>query len=104
MDLRVVETREILRAAFAPSVLAAGLSDLDGSAIRGPQRPLTQAIAAWAYDRGFHGVVYTSRFDDGWTCWAVFKGAVVVPVGMPRRLRRDDPDLAFTAALFHFAP
>lgn len=104
LDLRVVETREILRAAFAPSVLAAGLSDLDGSAIRGPQRPLTQSIAAWAYDRGYHGLAYTSRFDDRWTCWAVFEGAAVTPVGAPRRLRRDDPDLALTAALFHFAP
>ena len=104
LDLRVVETREALRMVFAASVLAIGLGDLDGATVRGPQRQLTQAIAGWAYDQGYHGLVYTSRFDDRWTCWAVFEGATVLPIGSPRPIRREDTDLTFTAALFQFEP
>ncbi|HEY8746007.1 MAG TPA: RES family NAD+ phosphorylase [Chloroflexota bacterium] len=101
LDLRVVQTREALRQVFASSVLAIGLSDLEGATVRGPQRQLTQAIAGWAFDQGYHGLVYTSRFDDRWTCWAVFEAATTVPNGQPRPIRRGDTDLAWTAALFH---
>jgi hypothetical protein len=37
-------------------------------------RPLTQAIALWAHEHEFGGLVYTSSHDLAreWTCWALF--------------------------------
>ena len=103
LDLRAVETREALRAILAPLVLGVGMADLDGAAVRSPERRLTRAIAGWAHDAGFQGIVYTSRLDDRWACWAIFEGAELVPVGAPRPIRRGDRDLLATAALFHLA-
>jgi hypothetical protein len=99
LDVRRVQTREELRRLFAPAVLQVGLEDFDGGAIRSLQRSFTQAIAGWAFNQGFQGIVYTSRFDDAWTCWAIFEGAAIQPVGVPRRIGRSDPDLALAAAL-----
>ncbi len=51
-------------------------------------------MSRFAYDNGFHGIAYISRFDDNFDCWAIFEGArfdVVdrVPIA------RDDPDLLY---------
>lgn len=100
LDLRTIETREVLRTLLAPLVLGVGMGDLDGAAVRSAERRLTRAIAGWAAARGFHGITYTSRLDDHWTCWALFEGAAIVPLGPPAPLRRGDPDLLATAALF----
>jgi hypothetical protein len=50
LDLRVPETRAVLRTIFAPALLHLGLPDLDVSAVYGPSRTLTQAIGRWAYE------------------------------------------------------
>lgn len=72
---RAFLTREI------PEILArCGTPELDISDIRGRNRPLTRAIARWAYLRAndqnepcYSGIRYESRHDSS-ECWAIFEG------------------------------
>lgn len=100
LELRSVETREALRCALAHTLLDLGLEDLDLRGVVGPKRQLTQAIARWAHDHGYAGLVYSSRFDAALTCWAIFEGAVFDPVRPFEPILADDPDLVATAKLF----
>lgn len=100
LDLRAPETWEVLRRALAATLIELNLGDLDLAAVVGPIRPLTQAVARWAHEHGYAGLVYTSRFDARLTCWAVFEGAGFDPVGTPEPIAPDDPDLVSTARLF----
>lgn len=100
LDLRAIETREALRSQFTALILSLGLDDLDVSGATTSKRALTQAIARWAHDNGFQGIVYPSRLDSALTCWAVFEDAVIEPVGPIRPIARDDPDLRAVARLF----
>ncbi len=100
LDLRSPRTCELLRVELADVLVRLGLEDLDVSGVRGPGRALTQAIARWAYEHGFRGIAYRSRFDDALTCWAVFEGASWEPEGPPELITRRDPDLRAAARLF----
>ena len=99
LDLRAGATYQALRVELADTVRRLGLRDLDVSGVRGPSRALTQAIARWAFERGYRGIAYRSRFDDAFDCWALFEGAGWTPAGPPQRIRRDDPGLRAAAAL-----
>ncbi|HEY8743804.1 MAG TPA: RES family NAD+ phosphorylase [Chloroflexota bacterium] len=103
MDLRRIETAEALRAELAPLLRQLGLPDLDVSVLRGPSRPLTRAVGRWAYDAGFQGIAYRSRFHDALDCWAIFEGAAFERVGNIAAVSPDDPDLQTAAALFGLA-
>lgn len=100
LDLRTIETAEMLRVEFALRLHQLGLADLDVSGLRGPSRTLTRTIGRWAYDVGYQGIAYKSRFHDALDCWAVFEGAAVERVGLSEPIRRDDADLRAAAALF----
>ncbi|MGI8916094.1 MAG: RES family NAD+ phosphorylase [Chloroflexota bacterium] len=100
LDLRQPATAESLRAEFAPLLGRLGLPDLDVSGLRGGSRPLTQAIARWAYEQGYQGLAYRSRFRDDLDCWALFEGAAFERSGPPQPIAADDPDLRAAAALF----
>ncbi len=100
LDLRAFETREALRRQVARKLLDLGLADLDVSVALATNRALSQAIARWAYEHGYHGIAYTSRFDVAFNCWAVFDNATIEPILPFERIDRDDPDLHATAALF----
>lgn len=101
LDLRALPTLVILRDVFAALLVDVGLRDLDVSGVRGPSRRLTQAIGAWAYDEGYGGIAYRSRFEDAYTCWALFEGrATWAPAGPPELITRRDPDLRAAATLF----
>ncbi|MBI2940675.1 MAG: RES family NAD+ phosphorylase [Chloroflexi bacterium] len=100
LDLRAFETREALRLELAEVLANLRIDDLDVSGVRGPRRELTQAIARWAYEHGFAGLAYRSRFDDSLDCWAVFEGAELEPVGVAEPLTPADPDLLAAATLF----
>lgn len=97
LDLRRLETHEVLRHELAQTLLDLGLEDLDLSGVIGPRRQLTQVVARWAYDHGYAGLVYASRLDVAFTCWAIFEGAVFEPVGIPEPILPDNPDLAWAA-------
>lgn len=75
LDLRAPATRETLRVEKARTLLDLGLSDLDLAGVIGPTRSLTQGIARWAYEHGYAGLAYWSRFDERLTLWAFFEGA-----------------------------
>lgn len=101
LDLRVLGTREALRAELADALLRLGLPDLDVSTVRSGSRALTRAIARWAREHGYHGVAYTSRFEDGLDCWAIFEGATLQRAGPAEVILSDDPDLRETLRLFN---
>lgn len=100
LDLRVFETREALRGRFAAELRNLGLPDLDVGTVLTHRRDVTQALARWAYDSGYRGIAYASRFDTSFNCWAVFEGAEFDPILPFERIARDDPDVRTTAALF----
>lgn len=103
LELRAPETREELRTELAQTLLVLGLSDLDLSRVAGPTRSLTQAIARWAYDHEYVGIVYPSRLDARLALWAVFEGGAFEPVGPPKPIAPDDPDLRAVARLFRLS-
>jgi hypothetical protein len=75
LDLRTLQTRQALRVLIAPSLFALGLEDFDlGDAIS-RSRVLTQRMALMIHEAGFHGIVYPSRFDRMFDCWAMFDRA-----------------------------
>jgi RES domain-containing protein len=103
VDLRSFETRESLRRELARSLLELELEDLDLSGVIGPRRRLTQIIARWAYEHGYAGLVYSSRFNAAFTCWAIFESAVFDPVGIPEPILPGDPGLVWAARSFGLA-
>lgn len=102
-DLRSPATREALRGELAAELLRLGMADLDLSGVAGPSRALTQAIAGWAHEQEYAGLVYASRLDQRLICWAVFEGAHFEPVGLPEPITPEDPDLRAAARLFGLA-
>ncbi len=101
LDLREFGTREALRGELANTLVHLGLPDLDVSTVRSLNRNLTRVIARWAYDHGYNGVAYTSRFDDDLDCWAIFEGAAFRRAGPPEVILPDDPDFRETLHLFN---
>ena len=68
LDVRRLPTLEALRSAFGPRLHEFGLADVDLGGVCGPERAFTQAVAAWAYESGYHGIVYASRFGASFEC------------------------------------
>ena len=99
LDLRAAETLQALRSELASALISLGLSDFDVNTARGPSRDLTRQIAHWAYEHGFQGIGYRSRFADHLDCWAVFEGAALAPAGSVDAIGPDDPDLSAAAEL-----
>ena len=88
---------------FALLLIENGFPDLDESAIRRggkDGRELTQAIAGWAFENGYRGIIYPSRLD-GYECCAVFDTAEFEPDGDPEPLTLDDPDLRAIAKVYN---
>jgi RES domain len=77
LDVRRVATLEALRSAFGPQLHDFGLVDVDLGGMCGPERAFTQAVAAWAYEHGYQGIVYASRFGISFECWAIFDSASI---------------------------
>lgn len=72
-------THQYLRAELAPGLAALGVPELDVSAVRGPDRRVTQMISEWAYmvseddHPRYAGLRYSSRLGSEWECWALFE-------------------------------
>ncbi len=87
-----------------------GISDIDESAVLGPAREFTQAIARYFYEYGepsdrtaFAGLRYTSRLNLEWECWALFADRIRHSPGMPglpESIFPDDADLIEIARLW----
>jgi hypothetical protein len=103
LDLRATQTHETLRTELASILLALGVRDLDLSEVLSRERRLTQAISRWAYDRGYGGIIYRSRFAAATSLWAIFEGARLEPAGVAEPILPDDPDLVAAARVFGLA-
>ena len=100
LGVRRLPTLEALRSAFGPRLHEFGLADVDLGGVCGPERSFTQAVAAWAYESGYHGIVYASRFGASFECWAIFDSASIESVGSVVPISLDDPDLQSVARVF----
>ena len=100
LDLRAFETREALRVELASTLALLALADFDMGDVLSRERKVTQAIAQWAYEQGYHGIVYSSRLDVTCNCWAIFDSAQFHPVDDPEPITLDDPDLRAVAAIY----
>jgi RES domain len=101
LDLRATETHHWLRTVMAERLVALGIRGnfVWGDLLSSDHR-ITRAIARFAYDRDYHGLVYRSSHDATLDCWAIFDRAIVMPVGSPEAITRADPDLVAVAELF----
>lgn len=85
---------------FGAHLEAFGYQEFDLAAAVSDERGLTQPIALWAYQRGYHGIKYPTRHDRSLTCWAifsVFEGAAFMD-SEEASVAVDDPDLRAVAA------
>jgi hypothetical protein len=101
LDLRSLQTRQALRPVFAGLLAQLGFNDFDAGAVLSPDRHLTQTISRWAFQHGYNGVDFPSRFEPTYTNWAIFEGAAVEPVGVAEPILRDDPDLIAVARRYN---
>ena len=53
-----------------------------------------------AYENGYNGIVYASRFGASFECWAIFDSATLESVGSVVPLSLDDTDLQAVARVF----
>jgi len=99
VDVEDPDTAQFCRAVLAPLADARGLSDIDISVVTGPQRRLTQALAAMIYEEGrptspaYGGLRYVSRLNRAWECWALFIDRCVVSPQRVSPIAADDPSL-----------
>jgi hypothetical protein len=107
LDVESPTTHQFLRSELALGLSAIGLNDLDVSAVRGPNRQVTQLISEWAYTAAdgeqplYAGIRYESRIRSGWECWALFDDEeleIEVVESIP--ITPDLPDLGSVAQLF----
>ena len=79
VDIGDARTLNVLRSALAPIAVELGLPDIDLGAFTGPSRLLTQEAAHFIHEQHdragrprYAGILYPSRLDRAWECWAVF--------------------------------
>jgi hypothetical protein len=99
LDLRSMETRIALRRDLAALLAAHDLTDFDLSDALCRNRPVTQSIAQWAFDAGYNGIAYKSRFDCAFDCWAIYDRADLDKIAV-ETMWSDDGDLTEVARLF----
>lgn len=107
LDVTAPDSVAHLRYALSSEVLALGMDDLDLSTILAPIRPMTRAIARYAYEfkdaaggYRFAGIRYTSRYNLRWTCWAVFLDRLLHSPDVPETsIDPEDPALLEAADL-----
>lgn len=92
LDVREPATIAQLRVVLASTFLNMGVDEVEPSELLGRNRGLTQAIGGWAYEQGYNGVVYLSRYDPRLSNWALFDSLHINPIG-ERDIAPDDPDL-----------
>jgi hypothetical protein len=99
LDLRESAGVELVASSLAAELVALGKNDLDLSTLLGPDRAVTQLVAAWAWKNGYDGILLPSRFASHWTCCSVFNRH------KPRVITKDtidptDSDLVSVARAF----
>lgn len=107
LDVESPVTHQFLRRELASGLSSIGLSDLDVSTVRGPDRRVTRMISEWAYMAAdgdqlrYAGIRYESRIRTGWECWALFDDEdLQVDVVETVPITPDMPALISVASLF----
>jgi hypothetical protein len=105
LDLRAAETMQALRRELAAVLVRHQLADLDVSTTTGPNLDVTQRIGRWAFERGFCGIAYVTRFAPRLSCWAIFErsGGPTIAATDVRPLDRADRDFDAVRRLFDLA-
>jgi hypothetical protein len=96
LDFRAAEVHTLLSEVFAEQLSRLGYDTLDARAAVSLDRPFTQGVSRWAYERGFQGIIYTSRIDTRQTCWALLEGAHFLTESVAA-IPNDDPVLMIAA-------
>jgi hypothetical protein len=96
VDLRSSESIHELRVELRLFLAAQGHTDFDFSHVLSKDIQVTQNIAAWAYEHGFNGIVYRSRFALDQSCIALFEGSLLADVHASK-ISRHDPDLLWAS-------
>lgn len=103
VDVEHQDTWNTLEAVMATSL---GADHLDVGHVRGPDRLLTRAIAAWVYaqtdEEGaplYSGLRYLSRTGD-FECWAIYGGTTVLEVAPAGELSLRDEALQSVARVY----
>lgn len=98
LDVEHEQTHEFLTGELAREMAALSVPIIDVSVVRGPNRLITRAIAAWAYsttdDDGnytYSGIRYKSRLGNH-ECWAIFDGTDIRETSR-EPITRDNPAL-----------
>lgn len=102
LDLRVLAVRERVRRALASTLTRLSHTDFDLGDALSRDRVLTQQIARWAHEQDFGGIIYPSRFDAAYSCWAIFEGSYIEHESI-RAIRRDDADMLEAARLLRLS-
>jgi len=78
---------------LADLLVSRGIEHLTLGAIQGGDRDLTQAIARALFMRGAAGVLFPSKYDNGW-CAGLFEGrGRLLGRSAPQSLTGDQPEL-----------
>lgn len=80
LDLRKLVTRQVVRRLAAPLLVMFDVSDYDTGNAMSILRPISQAIARWAYEEAYQGIIYPSRIEPEQSCWAIFNTAAPVNI------------------------
>jgi hypothetical protein len=98
-DLYGSEWIGILRRELAPDCLALRLNDLDAAILQASApRRLTQRASRIAFQAGFDGIHYRSRYGHDVQNWALFEPFKLNP-GQPMAIEKNDPDLERALAI-----
>lgn len=102
LDVRSPESHVVLRDELSGVLAKPGIGPrfVLGDLLSNDHR-VTQLVAGWAIDQGFHGIAYASCHDPRLTCWAIFEGAELIPLDIPRPVEIDDEDLIAVAKLWN---
>jgi hypothetical protein len=105
VDVESPQTHAYLTAVMAPVLAGLAVDALDVGLVRGRNRLITRAIAAWAYAAAdpdgaplYSGLRYLSRLGEE-ECWAVFDGTDVQERARSP-IERTNPDLDAVAQTF----
>ena len=98
-DIYALEWVSHLRAALAEVAVKLGMKDIDLSTLeRAEPRLLTQQASRVAFELGFAGVFYHSRYGQSLENWAIFEDWTLpnrFPILQPKsqKIAENDPDL-----------
>jgi len=102
-DLYGSEWVGLLRRDLAADCVALGIDELDTATLQlSAPRRLTQIASRKAFQLGFDGIMYRSRFGHDIENWALFEPFKINPTSaIPIEL--NDPDLRKALAIHHLA-